>query len=186
MRNPISMLNTIEEKVINTWRYYNDLSERVDNLKKKFTMEFENLSSKILEEKSLKFVEQNRTNLDVILTPLRQKIKDFEQKVEQSYKIESAERHTLKGEIKNLIELNKQISDEANNLARALKGDSKKQGNWGEVILERILERSGLAKGSEYEVQFNTTNEEGLRIQPYVIINLPDNKHNVRDSKVSL
>ena len=149
-------------------------------------MEFENLSSKILEEKSLKFVEQNRTNLDVILTPLREKIKDFEQKVEQSYKIESAERHTLKGEIKNLIELNKQISDEANNLARALKGDTKKQGNWGEVILERILERSGLVKGSEYEVQYNTTNEEGRRIQPDIIINLPDNKHIVIDSKVSL
>ncbi|MFZ7114077.1 MAG: DNA recombination protein RmuC [Bacteroidota bacterium] len=158
----------------------------IENLQKKFTMEFENLSSKILEEKSLKFVEQNRTNLDVILTPLREKIKDFEQKVEQSYKIESAERHTLKGEIKNLIELNKQISDEANNLARALKGDTKKQGNWGEVILERILERSGLVKGSEYEVQYNTTNEEGRRIQPDIIINLPDNKHIVIDSKVSL
>lgn len=176
-----------KQEMVNNYldKLENQKSE-VENLQKKFTVEFENLSSKILEEKSLKFVEQNRTNLDVILAPLRDKIKDFEQKVEQSYKIESAERNSLKGEIKNLIELNKQISDEANNLARALKGDTKKQGNWGEVILERILERSGLVKGSEYEVQFSTTNEEGKRIQPDIIINLPDNKHIIVDSKVSL
>ena len=117
-----SNLATKQEMVNNYLDKLENQKADIENLQKKFTMEFENLSSKILEEKSLKFVEQNRSNLDVILTPLREKIKDFEQKVEQSYKIESAERHTLKGEIKNLIELNKQISDEANNLARALKG----------------------------------------------------------------
>jgi DNA recombination protein RmuC len=158
----------------------------VDEIQKRFIAEFENLSSKILDEKSKKFTEQNKTNLDVILNPLKEKIKEFEQKVEQTYKVESAERNSLKGEIKSLIELNKRISEEANNLAKALKGDTKKQGNWGEVILERILERSGLTKGSEYEMQWSTTNEEGRRIQPDVVIFLPDEKHIIIDAKVSL
>ena len=160
--------------------------KEVDEIQKRFIAEFENLSSKILDEKSKKFTEQNKTNLDVILNPLKERIKEFELKVEQTYKVESAERNSLKGEIKSLIELNKQISEEANNLARALKGDTKKQGNWGEVILERILERSGLTKGSEYEMQWSTTNEEGRRIQPDVVIFLPDEKHIVIDAKVSL
>lgn len=160
--------------------------KEVDEIQKRFIAEFENLSSKILDEKSKKFTEQNKTNLDVILNPLKEKIKEFEQKVEQTYKVESAERNSLKGEIKSLIELNKRISEEANNLAKALKGDTKKQGNWGEVILERILERSGLTKGSEYEMQWSTTNEEGRRIQPDVVIFLPDEKHIIIDAKVSL
>lgn len=158
----------------------------LEQLNQKFTKEFENLANRILDEKSQKFTEQNRSNLDVILNPFKEKLKDFEQKVDQAYKAESAERITLKTEIKNLVELNKQISEEANNLATALKGDNKQQGNWGEMVLEKILERSGLKEGQEYKMEYATTNSENERIRPDAVIFLPDNKHVIVDSKVSL
>ena len=158
----------------------------MEEIQKKFSAEFENLANKILEDKSKRFTEQNKTNLDIILNPLKEKITAFEKKVDDSYKAESKERTTLQAEIKHLVELNKQVSDDANNLAKALKGDNKKQGNWGEIILEKVLERSGLVKGQEYETQFSTNNEQGKRIQPDAVIFLPDNKHIIVDSKVSL
>ena len=159
----------------------------IEDMQKKFTTEFENIANKILDEKSKKFTEQNKTNLDVILNPLKERIKDFEDKVDKTYKAESTERTTLKAEIKQLVELNKQVSDEANNLTKALKGDNKAQGNWGEVILEKILERSGLSKErGEYKTQVTLSNSQGDTIKPDAIIYLPDNKHIIIDSKVSL
>lgn len=157
-----------------------------NELQKRFTLEFQNIANKILDENSKKFTELNKSNLDTVLNPLNEKIKDFGEKVERIYKTESDERITLKTEIKNLVELNKQISQEANNLAIALKGDNKKQGNWGEYILEQILERSGLVKGREYDTQFTTTNVNNDIIKPDIIVYLPDKKHVVIDSKVSL
>lgn len=158
----------------------------LEQLNQKFTKEFENLANRILDEKSQKFTEQNKTNLDIILNPLKDRIKEFEAKVDKTYKDESAERITLKTEIKNLIDLNKQISEEANNLATALKGDNKQQGNWGEMVLEKVLERSGLKAGDEYRMEYATTNAENERIRPDAVIFLPDNKHVIVDSKVSL
>jgi len=158
----------------------------LEQLNQKFTKEFENLANRILDEKSQKFTEQNKTNLDIILNPLKERIKEFEAKVDKTYKDESAERITLKTEIKNLIDLNKQISEEANQLATALKGDNKQQGNWGEMVLEKVLERSGLKEGQEYKMEYATTNAENERIRPDAVIFLPDNKHVIVDSKVSL
>lgn len=158
----------------------------IDGLQKKFQSEFENIANKILDDKSSKFTEQNKTNMDIILNPLKEKIQEFEKKVDITYKAEAAERNSLKGEIKNLVELNKQISEEATNLARALKGDTKKQGNWGEIILEKILESSGLEKGREYNTQESFTTDEGRRIQPDVVILLPEEKFIIVDAKVSL
>ena len=158
----------------------------LEQLNQKFTKEFENLANRILDEKSQKFTEQNKSNLDIILNPFKEKLKEFEQKVDKAYKTESDERITLKTEIKNLIDLNKQISEEANQLAVALKGDNKQQGNWGEMVLEKVLERSGLVQGVEYKMEFATTNSDGDRIRPDAVIFLPDNKHVIVDSKVSL
>lgn len=158
----------------------------VEQLQEKFTKEFENLANKILEEKTNKFTEQNKENMKTILNPLQEKIQLFEKKVDDTHK-ESIDYHAaLRQQILGLREMNEQMSKETINLTKALKGDSKMQGNWGELVLERVLEKSGLEKGREYEVQQSFTNEEGSRILPDVIINLPDGKKMVVDSKVSL
>lgn len=170
----------------NLWERNKEQKQEVEQLQEKFTKEFENLAHKILEEKSNKFTEQNKENMKNILTPLQDKIQLFEKKVEDTHK-ESIDYHAaLRQQILGLREMNEQMSKETINLTKALKGDSKLQGNWGELVLERVLEKSGLEKGREYEVQQSFINEEGTRILPDVVINLPDGKKMVVDSKVSL
>lgn len=158
----------------------------IEKLQERFSIEFRNLANDILEEKTKKFTEQNKTNLDQILKPLSEKIKDFEKKVEETYDKEAQQRFSLKEEVKRLAELNQIVSQEANNLTRALKGESKTQGNWGEVILESILEKSGLVKDREYFLQKSFTTEEGQRLQPDVVVKYPGDRSIVIDSKVSL
>lgn len=158
----------------------------VEQLQEKFEKEFENLANKILEQKSEKFTLQNKENIQNILNPLQEKILHFEKRIEEGNK-ESIDRHAmLRQQIIGLKELNEQMSKEATNLTKALKGDTKTQGNWGEMILERVLERSGLQKGSEYSVQQSFTNADGKRVLPDVVINLPGDKKMIVDSKVSL
>ena len=152
----------------------------------KLNKDFELIANKILEEKSSRFVEQNKTNLDLILNPLKENIKAFEDKVEKVYKAESDERNILKGVISELQIQSKLIQEDANNLTKALKGDNKRQGNWGEVILEKVLERSGLVRDQEYRIQASHVSAEGGRYQPDVVIDLPDDKHLIIDAKVSL
>jgi len=160
--------------------------DEVENLQEKFTKEFENLANKILEEKSLKFTERNEKNIKNILSPLNEKILLFEKKVEESQKENISIHSALKEQLLNLQTQNIKITQEAENLTKALKGDSKMQGNWGELVLERVLEKSGLEKDREYTVQQSFTRDDGSRVLPDVIINLPDGKKMVVDSKVSL
>ena len=170
----------------NLWERNKEQKQEVEQLQEKFTKEFENLANKILEEKSNKFTEQNKENMKNILSPLQDKIHLFEKKVEDTHK-ESIDYHAaLRQQILGLQVMNEQMSKETINLTKALKGDSKMQGNWGELVLERVLEKSGLEKGREYEVQQSFTNDEGSRVFPDVVINLPDGKKMVVDSKVSL
>ncbi|AEE20185.1 DNA recombination protein RmuC [Dokdonia sp. Hel_I_63] len=161
-------------------------TNELEQLQEKFTKDFEIIASKILDEKSSKFTLQNQKNIDSILKPLQEKIEKFELKVESTNKEAIHRSSALHEQIKGLTALNEQMTKEANNLTKALKGDSKMQGNWGELVLERVLEKSGLEKDREYFIQQSFTTEEGNRVLPDVVIHLPDNKKMIVDSKVSL
>jgi DNA recombination protein RmuC len=164
----------------------NNQKEEIETLQKRLTTEFENIATKILKERSDEFSTSNYKNLSEILNPLKEKIQVFEKKVEETYDKELRDKISLKEEVRKLTELNARVSEEANNLTKALKGDVKKQGNWGEIVLERVLERSGLTRGQEYECEEVVEGADNQTQRPDVIIHLPDNKHIIVDSKVSL
>ena len=153
---------------------------------KQFKTEFENLANRIFEDKSQKFVKLNQEKLDTLLNPLKEKIGTFEKKVEDTYEKETRDMISLKKELENIVKLNQQISDEASRLTLALKGDSKAQGDWGELQVEKILEQSGLTKNVHYTMQESLRDEGGSIQRPDFLISLPENKHLVLDSKVSL
>jgi DNA recombination protein RmuC len=179
-------LSKKENDFENLWERNKEQKDEVEKLQEKFTIEFENLANKILEEKSTKFTEQNKENMKNILSPLQEKIQLFEKKVDDTHK-ESIDYHAaLRQQIIGLTDMNAQMSKETLNLTKALKGDSKMQGNWGELVLERVLEKSGLEKDREYYVQQSHTAVDGNRVFPDVVINLPDGKKMIVDSKVSL
>ncbi len=175
----LTQQKNMEERLLNQ-------KQEINELQQKFSVEFENIATKIFKENAKEFSSSNQKNMSHILDPFKEKLLAFEKKVEEAYDKELRDKISLKEEVKRLYELNAKISTEANNLTKALKGDVKKQGNWGEVVLERILERSGLNKGEEYESEAVSKNDEGKTIRPDIIIHLPEEKHLIIDSKVSL
>lgn len=176
-----------QEQMIDTLREQNtDREGENKKLNEKLKLDFELLSSKLLEEKGSSMMKQNHEQIGSILNPLKEKLFEFEKKIEHFYVDDNRQRAAMIEQIKSLSELNRMVTDETKNLTKALKGDSKVQGNWGEMILERILEFSGLTKGREYTVQQSFFNDEGRRQQPDLLIYLPMGRHLIVDSKVSL
>lgn len=158
----------------------------LQNARDELSNQFKNLANDILEEKSKRFSEQNQQSLGQLLEPLKTRLQEFQGKVEQVYVQEGKDRSALAEQVRQLMELNKTVSQEANNLTKALKGSNKTQGNWGELILERVLETAGLRKGEEFDVQESHTTPDGKRLQPDVVLHLPEDRHLVIDAKATL
>lgn len=158
----------------------------LQSAREELTNQFKNLANDILEEKSKRFSEQNQQSLGQLLEPLKTRLQEFQGKVEQVYVQEGKDRSALAEQVRQLMELNRTVSQEANNLTRALKGSNKTQGNWGELILERVLETAGLRKGEEFDVQESHTTGDGKRLQPDVVLHLPEDRHLVIDAKATL
>ena len=177
---------TLESKVTYLNEKLAAQTQEVSQLQRHFAREFETIANRVLETKSSTFAKQSQSHLDLVLKPFNEKLSEFKKKVEDTYHQEARERASLQGEIKQLFALNQTMAIEAKNLSGALKGNVKTQGNWGELILERLLEKSGLEKGREFTTQDTFHTESGNRQHPDVIIHLPDRKHIVIDSKVSL
>jgi DNA recombination protein RmuC len=175
-----------EERLEIANKHFEEKLSLLVDAREELTAQFKDLANGILQTNTKTFTEQNKTNLDALLKPLGDKIRAFEKRVEETYDKESKERFSLESEIGKLRQLNTQIGQDALNLTNALRGQTKTQGTWGEVILERVLESSGLVKGREYEVQVCETDEDGRRMQPDVIVHLPEDRHLIVDSKVNL
>lgn len=180
-----SKLSALQSDYNNLQQKLTEQKAEVEELQKKFTTEFENLANRIFKEKTDEFSKQSKNNLQEILNPLKERITEFQTKVEETNKESISRTAALREQLLSLKEMNQQMSSDAQNLVKALKGDTKAQGDWGEIQLERILERSGLRKGEEYTIQESFTTEEG-RKRPDVIVNLPEEKKIIIDSKVSL
>jgi DNA recombination protein RmuC len=179
-------LAALRETLVQSERAAAEKLTLLNDAKQQLSHEFQVLAQRIFEEKSERFAQQNKTNIDGTLNPLREQLSEFRKRVDTVYDKDSQDRSSLRAELQQLKELNQRMSQEALNLTRALKGDNKAQGNWGEVVLERVLEESGLRKGHEYETQLAMTSDEGRRRYPDVVVHLPDNKDIVIDAKVAL
>lgn len=179
----LSAANTVQDQLR---QQLGAQDEQLREMLEKMQLQFKTMANAIFEDKTRQFTEQNRTQLDQVLQPLRDRLRDFEQTVQATHKESIEKQAGLFHELRNIKELNRQMSEEARSLTRALKGETKTQGNWGEMVLQRILERSGLTINQEYRLQESMVAEDGRRLQPDVTILLPESKYLVIDSKVSL